>query len=63
MFHGLTTHLSRPISETTGASVRNEDYTSMVDENGAAVWEIDMADMRQKLGQIAKRKAPGYVLW
>ena len=57
-FVPLLTHLERPISRTTGATVRESDYTSMVDESGVPR-SIDMATMRRNLRGIAKQKAPG----
>ena len=42
----------------TDETVREADYISMIDENGVPQ-TIDMATVRQKLGSIAKQKAPG----
>ena len=57
-FAPLLTHLKRPISRTTGKTIRESDYASMVDEGGAPR-PIDMATVRRKLRGIAKQKAPG----
>ena len=57
-FAPLLTHLERPISRTTGTTVCESDYASMVDECGVPR-VIDMATVRQKLRGIAKQKAPG----
>ena len=57
-FVPLLTHLERPVSRTTGATMRESDYTSVVDEDGVPR-DIDMATVRRKLRSIAKQKAPG----
>ena len=57
-FAPLLTHLERPVSRTTGATVRGSGDTSMVDEDGVPR-VIDMATVRRKLRSIAKQKAPG----
>ena len=57
-FAPLLTHLERPVSKTTGAKVRESDYTTTVDGDGVPR-AIDMATVRWKLRSIAKQKAPG----
>ena len=42
----------------TGETVRESDYTTMVDDDGMPRI-IDMATVRWKLSNIAKQKAPG----
>ena len=54
----LLVYLERPVSRTTGATVREADHISMVDEDGVPRI-IDMATVRRKLRSIAKQKAPG----
>ena len=57
-FAPLLGYLERPLSRTTGATVREADYTSMIDDDGMPR-VIDIATVRRKLGSIAKQKAPG----
>ena len=57
-FAPLLTHLERPINRTTGKTVRESDYASMVDEGGVQR-VIGMATARWKLRGIAKQKTPG----
>ena len=42
----------------TGETVRESDYTTMIDDDGMPR-TIDMATVRRKLSGIAKQKAPG----
>ena len=57
-FAALLEYLERPLSRTTGATVRESDYISMVDDDGVPRI-IDMAVVRRKPSSIAKQKAPG----
>ena len=57
-FAPLLGYLERPVSRTTGATVRESDYTAMVDDDGVPR-VIDIATVRRKLSSIAKQKAPG----
>ena len=57
-FAALLESLERPLSQTTGVTVRESDYISMVDDDGVSRI-IDMATVRRKLSSIAKQKAPG----
>ena len=52
-FAPLLGYLERPVSRTTGATVRESDYTAMVDDDGVPR-VIDMATVRRKLSSIAK---------
>ena len=57
-FAPLLGYLERPLSRATGATVRESDYTAMVDDDGVPR-VIDIATVRRKLSSIAKQKAPG----
>ena len=57
-FAPLLAHLERPVSRTTGATVRESDYTSMVDKDGVPR-VIDMEAVRRKLRSITKQNRPG----
>ena len=58
-FAPLLGYLERPRSRTTGETVRESDYTTMVDDDGMPR-VIDIATVRRKLGSIAKQKAPRF---
>ena len=58
-FASLLGYLERPRSRTTGETMRESDYTTMVGDDGMPR-AIDIATVRRKLGSIAKQKAPWF---
>ena len=57
--HELLEHLQSLVSGLTGETVRLKDFVNMLGDDGNPR-VFDRTIMRQKLGKIAKGKAPGY---
>ena len=55
----LHRHLQSPLSAETGATVLPSDYVTMTQTDGTPN-SVTFDDLRRKLGEIAKQKAPGY---